>query len=138
MDAANSGHVLWAAIVVGPGSTLIWCRVCGRHAETRVKGLAKACPKRMTIQAATRINKIKKQMHPVLKNVRLSTPWKYTIKLDGPSNNNAASSSSGAAEVDDTKDAKLLRVVVPPNFDDPEAEDFWSDEEPMHVHTGEP
>ena len=135
LDLGASGHVLWAATVLGPGSTLIWCKLCGRHAETRVKGLANKCPKHMSIQAATRINKINKSMHPVLKNVRLSNPWKYTNKIVESSGKQPSLGLGGSAEV---VGVQPPRQVMPPDFDDSEGEDFWSEEDCMHVHTGEP
>ena len=128
LDAVASGHMLWAATVQGSGSTLIWCSLCGKHAETRVKGLAKACPKHMPTQARTRINKINKSMHPVLKHVRLSSPWKYTNKIVDDSAVSPISATCcnegglGGA-------APLPKPVRMPNFDDSEGEDFWSEEE---------
>ena len=74
----------------------------------------------------------------MLKNVRLSNPWKYTNKVEVPSNESTASGSSGGVMFRALSDVKKPRAVAPPNFDDPEAEDFWSDDEPEPVHTGEP
>jgi hypothetical protein len=124
----GTGHKLWAAMVVGSGSTLIWCNACGKHAETRVKGLAKVCSRRMTAQARTRINKINKSLHPVLKHVRLSSPWKYTNKIVDDSAvrpNSVICCNVGGLGVD----GPLPRPVRMPNFDDSEGEDFWSEEE---------
>ena len=51
IEAGSNGHVLWAATVLASGSTIIWCRLCGRHAETRVKSLAQVCHRHMSAQA---------------------------------------------------------------------------------------
>ena len=135
----NFGHVLWAAKVLDYGGTLIWCRLCGRHAELRVKSLAQPCPKHMNKHAATRIGRIQKQVHPTSK-AGLGVPWKVDIArvctaipkiaVQDPelSKNNHVASRP-----------KDLPVVLAPNFDDPEAEDFWMDDEDYSdAHFGEP
>ena len=140
IEARSNGHVLWAATVLASGSTIIWCRLCGRHAETRVKSLAQVCPRHMSAQAATRIRKINKQMHPVRKNVRLSIPWKYMSKPTSRTDTEkvAGTSSGHAGMTTGERVAQVQSGVLAPNFDDSEAEDFWSDDEFESAYVGAP
>ena len=100
----------------------MWCRLCGRHAELRVKQLAQPCPKIMTPQAASRVGRIHKQQHPTSK-ARLGAPWIFALEPKAAAQClEAAKDPRQGKHKDQTEQA-----VLSPDFDEAEADIFWDE-----------